>query len=315
MKKGFNKQFIIDNMAGIMCVVLFALNSIFTNNFFQLSTFWNLLSQTVSYMFVTMGMTLVISTGCTDLSVGAVMAISSCVCGQFILGGGNPYVGILLGISCAIVCGIINGVLVAKFNLQPMVAMLVTRMVYRAGIQIYTSGITQTITCDVGKFLGQSRIAVLGNMPVIVVPMFIVIVISWFIVKKTKFGKEIEAVGNNRRTGYLCGVSVSKTIICVYILSAVFAAIGGLLEVFRTGAMDASTVGIDYEMTAIAAATVGGTSMRGGKAKIAGSVFGALLMTLITMTINFFNISYQYSNILKAIVIVASLALQAKRRD
>lgn len=308
------KQFVISNAAVIMCLLLILYNSIFTSKFVQINTIWNLMSQTASLMFVTMGMTVVISAGCTDLSVGAIMAISSSICGEYIVSGGNEGIGLLLALAACLVCGLINGVLVAKFKLQPLVAMLVTRMVYRAFAQIYTSGIARNVPSSLGKLIAQTRLFSI-RMPVLIFPMAAVILLTLFLVKKTVFGKRVEAVGNNQRTAYLCGVSVAGTIIAVYLLSAVFAGMGGLLEMFRSGATDANTIGIDYEMSAIAATTIGGTSMRGGKARVFGAAAGALLMTLITMTVNFTNIPYQLANVLKAVVIVLALALQSQNRS
>ena len=101
---------------------------------------------------------------------------------------------------------------------------------------------------------------------------------------------------------------------CIRDSSAVYAGFGGMLEMFRSASMDSNTIGIDFEMFAIAAATIGGTNMRGGKARIVGSVFGAILMTLITMTVNYANITYEMANVLKAAVIVFAIALQSSNR-
>ncbi len=313
-KAGSAGHFAINNAAALMCVVLILYNALFTRNFVQINSLWNLIAQTTSLMFVTMGMTLVISAGCTDLSVGAVMAISSSVCGEYMVSGGNQAAAIFLALGISLVCGLINGTLVARYKLQPLVAMLVARMVYRAAAQIYTSGIARNVSSSVGAFIAQKRLFTF-RLPVIVFPMILVILLTWFIAKKTSFGKHVEAVGNNQRTAYLCGISVAGTIVAVYLFSSVLAGCGGLIELFRSGATDANTIGLDYEMSAIAAVTIGGTSMRGGKAKIYGSIAGALLMTLITMTVNFSNITYQMANILKGVVIVFALALHSIDRS
>ncbi len=307
-------DFIINNAAILMCVILIIYNSVFTAKFFQINTLWNMLSQTASLMFVTMGMTIVISAGCTDLSVGAIMAISSSICGELILATGNEALAMLIAIAACLLCGLVNGTLVAKCNLQPMVAMLVTRMVYRAWAQIYTSGIARTVNSAFGRLIAQTRLFSF-RMPVIVIPMVFIICLAAFIVKKTRFGKYVEAVGNNQRTAYLCGISVTGTIMAVYLLSAFFASMAGMIELFRSGATDANTIGIDYEMSAIAATTIGGTSMRGGKARLLGAAAGALLMTLITMTVNFTNITYQMANVLKAVIIIMALAMQSANRS
>lgn len=307
-------DFIINNAAILMCVILILYNSVFTAKFFQINTLWNMLSQTASLMFVTMGMTIVISAGCTDLSVGAIMAISSSICGELILSTGNEALAMVIAITACLICGLINGTLVAKCKLQPMVAMLVTRMVYRAWAQIYTSGIARTVNSVFGRLIAQTRLFSF-RMPVIVIPMVLIICLAAFIVKKTRFGKYVEAVGNNQRTAYLCGISVTGTIMAVYLLSAFFASMAGMIELFRSGATDANTIGIDYEMSAIAATTIGGTSMRGGKARLLGAAAGALLMTLITMTVNFTNITYQMANVLKAVIIIMALAMQSANRS
>lgn len=308
------RAFLIGNAAMLMCVLLVVYNGIFSPNFLRIHTLWNLLSQTAALMFAAMGMTLVISCGCTDLSIGSVMAISSSVCGTMMRAEINSGVAIAISLAICAAIGIMNGFLVAKLHIQPMVAMLVSRMVWRAVANIYTKGITQSIRTDgIVKLIAQSRIGSL-RMPVIIFPMIIIVLVTLFIVKKMRLGRKIEAVGNNQRTAYLCGVSVAGTIMTVYVLCAIFAGFGGLLEMFRSSSMDSNTIGIDFEMFAIAAATIGGTSMRGGKAKVMGSVFGALLMTLITMTVNYTNITYEMANVLKAAVIVFAIALQSSEK-
>lgn len=303
-------EFVINNAAFVICVLLILYNSIFRANFLRMNTFWNIISQTSSLLFCAMGMTVVISAGCTDLSISAMMAISSAICGTLMIKGWNVGAAILVAIVVCAILGIVNGTLVAKLKFQPMVAMLITRMVYRAGANLYTQGITKVIpSTSFSKMLGTGRITSL-RMPVVVIPVVLIILITWFIVKKTSFGKRIESVGNNQRTAYLCGISVVGTIFGAYVLSACFAGLGGILDLFRSNALDTNTVGIDYEMTAIAAATIGGTSMRGGKAKIMGTVFGALLMTLITMTINFANVIFEMSNMLKGLIILFAIAIQ-----
>ncbi|HIU34283.1 MAG TPA: ABC transporter permease [Candidatus Pullichristensenella excrementigallinarum] len=310
------RSFFINNAALLMCVLLVIYNGIFSNNFMRINTLWNLLSQTAALMFAAMGQTLVISSGCTDLSIGSTMAIASSVCGTLMRAGWNAGIAILVSLIICVIIGLLNGTLVAHLHIQPMVAMLVSRMVWRAVANIYTKGITQSIETDgIVKLIAQTRIVSLARMPVIVIPMLLVVLITVFIVKKMKLGRKIEAVGNNQRTAYLCGVSVAGTILTVYVLSACFAGVGGMLEMFRSSSMDSNTVGIDFEMFAIAAATIGGTNMRGGKARIMGSVFGALLMTLITMTVNYANITYEMANVFKAAVIVFAIALQSSEKS
>ena len=308
------KSFLIDNAAMLMCILLVIYNAIFSPNFLKIFTLWNLLSQTAALMFAAMGMTLVISCGCTDLSIGSVMAISSSVCGTLMRANVNSGAAILVTLVLCAGIGVLNGLMVARLRIQPMVAMLVSRMVWRAIANIYTKGITQSIRTDgIVKFIAQTRITKL-RMPMIIFPMILIVLVTLFIVKKMRLGRKIEAVGNNQRTAYLCGVSVAGTIMTVYVLSSVFAAFGGLLELFRSSSMDSNTIGVDFEMFAIAAATIGGTNMRGGKAKVMGSVFGALLMTLITMTVNYANITYEMANVFKAAVIVFAIALQSSEK-
>lgn len=305
---------LVNNAAILMCVLLFFYNAIFSANFLRLITIWNLLAQTTALMFATMGMTMIISCGCTDLSVGATMAMASSICGTMMRDGVDTGLAFLIAMAVCVGIGLINGALVARFHIQLMVAMLVSRMAWRAVASIYTKGVTQTIQAEgIVKLIAQTRITSL-RIPVIILPMLLVILLTVFIVRKTRLGREIEAVGNNQRTAYLCGISVAKTIMVTYVLSACFAGLGGILEMFRNSSMDSNTVGLDYEMFAIAAATIGGTSMRGGKARIWGSVFGAILMTLITMTVNYANITYEMANVFKAIVIIFALAMQSVRK-
>lgn len=306
-------EILVNNAALLMCFLLVIYNALFSRNFLNLNTAWNILAQTVAQMFVTMGMTIVLSCGCTDLSASSLMAISSSVTGCLVIAGEDQYIAILLGVGIGAACGALNGTIVAGFNLQPMVAMLIMRMIYRAAANIYTNGLSLQVKCEVATLLGRGRVLPV-RMPIIIIPMIAGILIAFFIVKSTKLGKRLEAVGNNQKTAYLCGINVKRTIIIAYICSSIFAAVGGILYMFRSSAIDSNTIGIDYEMTAIAASIIGGTSMRGGKAHVLGAVFGTLLMTLITMTVNYSNIQYEWANVFKALVIILAIALQNAKR-
>ena len=153
------KSFLIDNAAMLMCILLVIYNAIFSPNFLKIFTLWNLLSQTAALMFAAMGMTLVISCGCTDLSIGSVMAISSSVCGTLMRANVNSGAAILVTLVLCAGIGVLNGLMVARLRIQPMVAMLVSRMVWRAVANIYTKGITQSIRTDgIVRFIAQTRI-------------------------------------------------------------------------------------------------------------------------------------------------------------
>lgn len=302
--------------APLTILVLIVFNSLFAKNFLNVNTLWNVLNQSTTLAFVAMGMTVVASAGCIDLSMGSIVAFSGMMFTLVLQATGNALLGTLAALLITPVFGVISGYFVGKWKIQPMIATLIMQMIIRGLARTVSNSRTVFLSeYPIMQQLGLYRFKNLGNMPIQVIPLVLIVVITWFLLKKTPFGKKVEAAGANDRATRLSGISSVGIIIMAYVVSALFASIGGVLEVFRLSAMDPATVGIQLEMNAIAAITIGGTSMRGGRARVLGSFLGVLVMTLITTTVNVNGAPFAVANLTKAIVIIVAVAIQSERKS
>ena len=207
--------------------------------------------------------------------------------------------------------GLLNGVVISYIGVQPIIATLALMIAGRGIAQVITDGYLVTFTHPAFEALGKGK---LWSIPAPVIIMFLVAVLVYIAVRFMTFGRYVEAVGDNEQAANLAGINVKKIKVAVYILSAVFASLAGMIETARLAAADATRIGELIEMDAIAAVVVGGTLMTGGKPRIWGTVLGAVLMGLITATFNMNNIPYSYSLVIKAVIIVAAIYFQRENK-
>ncbi len=295
----------------IMLGTLLLINAIFTSNFFTIDIVWLIIIQCATIILTGMGQTMVIATGGIDISIGSQMALAAVVCAHMLPYGILPAV-IAAIIACAVM-GLISGFMVGKLNVSPMVVTLSMLLFARGVAQVLNDG--RILYIDQYKnfeFLGQGKI--LGELPMQIIPIVIVVAVVYFIIEKTAWGRRIQAVGDNPTAARLTGINATWTIISAYVFSAMFAAVAGLVLVSKVGAADGSNMGRLAELDAIAAVAVGGTSMAGGRAKVMGTLLGAIVMQLITITVVMNNIQYEYAQILKSAIIIFAVFIQRESR-
>lgn len=306
-------QWLIQYAAALVLLLLLIFNILVTPNFVRLNTIWLIISQSAGLVLPAIGMTVVISSGGIDLSAGSIMAMASVVFTLMAFQTENVIFSILFSCLVCIFIGVFNGYVISKFKVQPLILTLVMQMILRGAALLATSGNALSLSrFPESKFLGLYRFP--GGMPGQIVPIVVTLLLTWFLIKKTRLGKNIESVGDNPRAARLVGIPILGTIILVYAASALLSCLGGLTEMFRTGACDPTTMGLQYETNAIASVAIGGTSMKGGNARIFGTLLGAVIMSLITVTVNMNNIPYVFSNIVKTIIIIFAVALQRERK-
>ncbi|HEV2734893.1 MAG TPA: ABC transporter permease [Longimicrobiaceae bacterium] len=296
--------------AVVALVVLVAVNSFFTPNFATAGNFWNVLFQLSVTLLVAVGMTLVISTGGIDLSVGSVMAVSAAVAAVTLDRG--LLVAVPLAIASAMAVGVLNGAFVSYFKVQAIVVTLATLLAGRGLAQVINRG-GALITIDDPGFLVLGR-GHLGPVPVQVLVAAVVVALAVFLLRSTPFGRYVLAAGGNPAAARLAGVPVDRTVVTVYVLSAALAGVAGLVEASRLGASAAARIGQNVELDAIAAVVVGGTLLSGGRATILGTVVGALIMQVIATSFNMLLVPYAWSLAFKAFIILFAVYLQRPRR-
>nr|WP_294492404.1 ABC transporter permease [uncultured Anaerosporobacter sp.] len=300
----------------ILLLFFIILNSIITPNFFRMSNLNNIITQICPIILCGMGMTLVISTGGIDISVGSVMALSGVLTAKLMTSMGLVP-AILVSLIVCIGVGCFAGVMVGKLKLQAMVVTLGLMLGIRGVARVLCGGrdIYLNKLGEVGEqlsFLGTYK---LGKVvPIQIIPIVLSIVIVWIIIEKTVLGRRIQAVGDSIKSSSLSGINTARTMMIVYGMSALFAAFAGVFQTAKVAVAAGSSLGQLAELDAIAAVVIGGTPMSGGKARVIGTVVGALIMQMITLTCVMNDIPSQYAQVFKAIIIVFAVFIQREKR-
>ena len=309
------QQIVKQYSAVAMLLFFIILNSLFTPNFFRMGTLNNIITQICPTVLCGMGMTLVISTGGIDISVGSVMALAGVMTAKLM-----PETGlvpaILLAVAASVLVGCIAGFFVGVLDLQAMVITLGLMLGVRGAAQVLCDGrdIYFNKLGDVGEqlsLLGTYKIG--GIVPVQIIPILIFVVAVWIIVEKTVFGRQIQAVGDNIKSSALAGINTSAVMMAVYGFSGFCAAFAGIFQAPKVSVAAGSSLGQLAELDAIAAVVIGGTPMSGGKAHVIGTLIGALIMQMITLTCVMNNIPDQYAQVFKAAIIVFAVFIQREQ--
>lgn len=256
------------------------------------------------------GMTFVILTGGIDLSVGSILAVSAMVA---LLVSNMPDIGVLaipLGVLTGLFFGLVNGSLIAFLRLPPFIVTL--------GALTAVRGIARLIGDDKTVFNPDLGFAVIGNgsifgIPWLVVIAFAVVIVSWIILRRTVLGVHIYSVGGNPDAARLSGIKVSLVLLFVYGVSGVFSGLGAVMQAARLYAANGLQLGNSYELDAIAAVILGGTSFVGGIGSIWGTLVGALIIAVLSNGLVLIGISDIWQFIIKGLVIIGAVALDRYR--
>lgn len=295
----------------IALVLLVAVIGAISPDFRTFNNFISLLRQSSINGLIAFGMTCVILTGGIDLSVGSVLALSTMLCAGMISGGVPPIVAMLGALVLGTALGTVSGVMVTKGRLQPFIATLITMTVYRGLTMIYSNGKPISNLGDDPILTGIGKKAFL-MIPVPVWILLIAFAAFLFMLTKTAFGRKIYATGSNWKAAQLAGVNISKTKLVVYALSGLMASLSGLILLSRLGSAQ-PTLGSGYELDAIAAVALGGTSMNGGRGKIYGTLIGVLIIAVLNNGLNILGVSSYYQDVVKGLVILLAVLSDRNR--
>ncbi len=266
------------------------------------------------YMILAIGMTMVLATGGTDISVGSVMAISGAMACSIVderillFLHGNVPAAVALALLCGVVCGTWNGFLVAKLKVQPIVATMILLTAGRGIAQLIADGKIVTITSEQyylingGYFLG---------LPVPFYIAMAMLVIALIITKGTAFGVAVESIGINANSSRLAGIKVERNLWLIYIFCGLMASLAGILESAGIKGADCNNCGLMIEMDGILAVAIGGTSLSGGRFSIISSVFGALIVQTISTMIYSFGVTPELTKVVKALVVIVICLFQS----
>ncbi len=304
---------IVKNNVGILSVLvlLCVIVSIATSKFLKPNNLISVLRQISINAYIALGMTLIIILGHIDLSVGAIVAMSGTLTVGFIVTQGLPIpVAILLGILLGMVAGLISGMIVTYFRVPAFIITMAMMNVCSGVAYVYSGGQATRINDDFFSAIGTGYL--FNTIPLPVVYMIILIIVISFLLGKTKFGTYIYAIGGNREAARLSGVPIKKVEIAVFTISGVLSAFAGLVLCSRMYSGQPS-VGSGYELDAIAACVLGGTSMSGGKGRISGTIFGAMVIGVISNGLNLIGVSSYWQLIVKGLIIACAVLLDSQK--
>jgi putative xylitol transport system permease protein len=296
-------------------IVFLAITIFFTfaNQYFLTWDNWlNLLRQSSINGILAIGVTFVILIKGIDLSVGSVMALAGMIAASLVTSKNEHFVlvAVLAGLGIGAALGLVNGVIVARINVPPFVATLGMLSMARGMTLIFSQGRPIPNLSAPFRWIGGGD---LFGLPVPVLILFLVFGIGWVVLSYTTFGRYIYAVGGNEKAARTSGVSTRMVTASTYVISGLLAGLAGLVLTSRTTAA-LPQAGIGYELDAIAAVVIGGTSLAGGRGSLVGTLFGALIIGTINNGMDLMGVSSYYQQLLKGAIIVAAVIADQFRK-
>lgn len=300
----------------IVLIVVFSLSS---PNFLQVDNIVGILLSTAVNGVLALGVTFVIITGGIDLSVGTVMTLSAVMTGVFITFWHLPVpIGVLGGIATGTVMGIINGLIIARMKVPPFIATLGTLNVAK-GLALVISGLKPIYFNDTPVFNNVAMGSVFGtanpwlDIPNVVLVLFIAAIIASLVLTKTVLGRYTFALGSNEEATRLSGVNVNFWKIVVYAVGGTFSGLAGVMIAARLNSAQPA-LGQGYELDAIAAAVIGGTSLSGGEGSILGTIIGAFIISTLTNGLRILSVPQEWQTVVTGAIVVLAVWLDILRR-
>ncbi|HCR4073319.1 TPA: ribose ABC transporter permease [Proteus mirabilis] len=312
-KRWFSKAWLLEQKSLIALLLLIVVVSTLSPNFFTLNNIFNILQQTSVNAIMAVGMTLVILTSGIDLSVGSLLALTGAVAASMVGADVNALVAVVGALALGAAIGGVTGVIIAKGKVQAFIATLVMMLLLRGVTRVYTDGSPiNTGFSDNADLFSWFGIGRPFGIPTPIWLMMIVFLSAWYVLHHTRLGRYIYALGGNEAATRLSGISVDKIKIIVYALCGLLAALASIIEVARLSSAQ-PMAGNGYELDAIAAVVLGGTSLAGGKGRIMGTLIGALILGFLNNALNLLGISSNYQMIVKAVVILLAVLVDNKK--
>ena len=294
-------------------LVLFIFSSLVSEAFLTARNLLNVMRQVSINGIIAIGMTFVILTAGIDLSVGAMLAMVGCLCAGLIKFNGLGFILVLLiGLGAGLLMGAANGIVITKGRIQPFIVTLATMTSIRGLAFLYSKGrpiVLGDSTPSTLQFIGEGYI---GPIPVPAVLFLAVLALSSFILRRTVLGRYVYAIGGNEEAARLSGINVDFYKTVVYSLSGLFVAMASLIAIGRLGVGNAD-LGLGYELNAIAAVVIGGTSLMGGIGTVEGTFIGAVILGILNNILNLLGVGSFFQQILKGIIIIIAVLLSKKR--
>lgn len=312
MAKERKRSGVIQRMGPLLgLILLVVILSIISSDFLSISNIFNVLRQVSINALIAFGMTFVILTGGIDLSVGSIVALSSALAAGMMASGTNTGIAILAGILSGAAMGTVNGIIISRGKVAPFIATLATMTIFRGLTLVYTQGKPITGLPESFGMIGRGY---LFEIPMPVIWVLIAFIILYVILKFTTLGRHVYALGGNEEATRLSGINTHQVKTLVYTISGLLAAVSGIILTSRLNSAQ-PTAGTSYELDAIAAVVIGGTSLSGGKGWIAGTLVGAMIIGILDNGLNLMNVSSFYQQVVKGAVILLAVLLDRSKNN
>lgn len=314
-----NKQYLeqLKRFQSVLALALMVIALAFmTDKFFTVDNSLNVLRQICANLCLSIGMTIIILSGGIDLSVGAMLALSGAVAAGLlkngiVIPGTDVFIevtvsgAILAGLLVGTVLGWFNGFVITRFKLPPFVATLGMLSIARGLTMLWTGGFPITRLGDSFGHMGSGH---LGGIPMPVWISGALVAVFLLLMKRTRFGRNVYAVGGNEKAATLSGLNVNRIKLLVYTLGGALSGVAGLLVTAR---LDSATpnAGLSYELDSIAAVVIGGTSLNGGRGSITGTVLGCLIIGVLNNGLVLLEVSPFWQQVIKGVVILVAVAV------
>ena len=291
-------------------LILMVVTATMSDVFFTQRNLSNLMRQAVTNGILSLGMLIVILTGGIDLSVGPIVALTGIMVAGFSNQGLPLWLAILICLGVGTAVGAINGLFIARFKLQPFIVTLATLGAIRGLVYVYSDIPITPLDPSFRAVLGSGMV---GPFPISALIMLASYPLVWFFLNRTRSGRAIVAIGGNVEAVRLAGINVTWNVFLAYMLSGLFAALAGVILASRLGISQPS-VGVGFELDAIAACVIGGAILGGGGGSTFGTLAGVVALGMIDNLLNLFNVQSYYQQILKGVIILIAVLARRKQR-
>lgn len=295
-----------------LLALLAVVASLVSSQFFTAENGINVLRQASPVVILALGMGMVIITAGIDLSVGALASLSGIFVAGAITFWGLPIpVAVLLTLVLGVVFGLINGIIIAKFNVSAMIVTLATMNAARGVAYLYNDGAQIIGLPDAFTDIGRGHI---GPIPIPAIIAIVMVILVYFVMTRTVFGKYLYAIGGNEDVARLAGIGIVKIKLIAYSLCSAFASVAGIIYAARLNMGDPS-MGTGLEMDAIASVVLGGINLYGGQGSILGAVIGALFISVLGNALNLMGVSSFWQLVVKAVALIAAALIYTNKKS
>jgi ribose/xylose/arabinose/galactoside ABC-type transport system permease subunit len=287
----------------LVIIIIGIIATVLNPNFLTLRNFFNIMQQISVLGILTMCMSLLMISGGLDISIGNMAGLVAMIFAKMLIAGESITISVITVLAIALILGFINGVIIAKSKVTPLIITLGMNYVFLGVALIIGGGRPQTIIGQF-EFLGEAKV---GPVPVAIIIYFLIFLFAFFLRKNTKYGRRLNAIGGNSQAAFLSGINVDWHVISIYALSGLIVGLAGLVLVSRLGMVRANS-GSDFALQALAATIIGGITFEGGRGSLIGAFFGVLLLGILYNAMNIIGISsYLQTIVLGAIIVIATV--------